>query len=452
MRGAMMRFSKVRLALAVALGLACHSVSALGLLQAYDAALQNDPTYRGAIHEHEAGQEALAIGRASLLPTLSANYGASRNHADRTFTDARGRESSDEPRYTSQASTLSLRQPLINMEGVARYRQGQAQVNYSDAVFSARGQDLMLRLVATYTDALFAEDQLRLAVAQRDAFAEQMRVNKRMFDKGEGTRTEMLETQARYELAEAQVIEAQDNLQVMRRTLEGMVGTDVGSLATLIPGLRPMPLQPARYADWEALALANNADIAAQRFAVDAAEQEVSKNRAGHLPRLDFVASYGKNNSETLNTLNQDANVRSAGVQLTIPLYAGGQVSAVTRQAAAGLERAKADLAARTDKVLIDLRKQYSLALSSQNRIDALEKAVASAYVLIDASRKSVQSGLRINLDVLNAQQQYYTFERDLAQARYAYVLAWLRLRAAAGVLNPDELQRVAAYFGSGAT
>ena len=164
-------------------------------------------------------------------------------------------------------------------------------------------------------------------------------------------------------------------------------------------------------------------------------------------PRLDFVASYSKADSETLNTYNQDSTNRSVGIQLTVPLYAGGAVSASTRQASANLERAKAELQLRTDKVMIELRKQYAAALSSVARIQALDKAVSSGELLITATEQSIKGGVRINLDLLNARQQLYTSQRDQAQARYTYLLSLLKLRAAAGELGPDDVRQVAAYF-----
>jgi outer membrane protein, protease secretion system len=436
--------------------LQANSAFALGLIQAYESALQNDPTYQSAVHENEAGKEYKALGRSNLLPSVSASYTQNKNRADYKAPNFLGQISTTHPEYDSSSATVQLRQPLLNLDAIARYKQGVAQSNYSDAQFSARSQDLVLRLVGAYADAKYAEDQYALYTIQRDTFAEQKQVNERMFQKGEGTKTDMLETQAKYDLAEAQVLEARDNLATARNTLASIVGSDITELDSLSDDFRVKPMMPATFDEWKAIALEKNSEIAAQRFAVEAAEQEIKKNRAGHAPRVDFVAALSKGKSESLTTLNQDSTVRSLGVQVSIPLYSGGSVMAATNQASANYLKTKSDLDAKTKQVLVELHKQYSLVLSSASRIDALVKTVKSARELVQATQQSVKGGVRINLDVLNAQQQLYAAQRDLAQARYNYLLSFLRLRYAAGTLNAEDLHTVAGYFvagsGNGAT
>ena len=422
-------------------------VSAIGLVQTYEEALQNDPTYRSAIHENEAGKQNLALGRSNLMPNLSFNYSASKNRADVTAPNFLGQQTTTYPVYNSVVAQLILKQPVINLDGLARYYIGKAQVKFSDAQFSARTKDLALRVVGAYTDVKYAEDQLALATAQRDAFAEQMKVNERLFQKGEGTKTDMLETQAKFDFAEAQVLEARDIVQNARNTLAAIVGKEVTDLDSLTADFKVKPMQPSSYDEWQALALERNAEIAAQRYSLEGAEYEVKRNYAGYAPRLDFQASYNKNKSETINTYNQDSIVRTVGVQLVIPIYSGGYVSAATSQAISNREKAKSDLEFRTRQVLVELRKQYNLMVSSTSKINALSKAVDSARLSVQANEKSVKSGLRINLDVLNAYEQLYLSQRDLARARYDYLLAYLRLRNAAGTLGVDDLNNVAGYF-----
>src|SRR5471032_503863 len=433
---------------ACAAGLLLHSgaASALGLLQAYQAALQSDPTYQGAVHENEGGQQSRIIGRAGLLPQLQADYSNSHNRADVSQADTLGNSQLTHPVYNSHVADISLHQAILNLDSVARYKQGIAQSDYSSAQFALHQQELVVRVVSAYMDALLSTEQLRLAEAQRDMYVEQKKVNDHLFEKGEGTKTEMLETQSRLDLAEAQVLEAQDTVQSTRATLAGIVGAEVTSLDELAPGFRVAPLPVGGYEEWKATALVNNPEIIAGKYAIEAAHQEVNKDRAGHAPRLDFVASYSKNTAQTIDTYNQDSTVRSIGIQLTVPLYAGGSVVATTRQAMAGQEKARSDLQATTDKVLVELRKEYAVVLSSVSRIAALDKAVASSELLIKATEQSIKGGVRINLDLLN-QQQLYTSKRDQAQARYTYLTALLKLRAAAGTAGVDDVRQVAAYF-----
>lgn len=424
------------------------SASALGLIQAYDAALRNDPTFQAARFENEAGQQNRAMGRAGLLPQVSASYYGAKVDSDVTYLKYyQGKDVTTPRDYNSRNASVTLRQAVFNMEAIAKYRQGIAQSDYSDAVFSGKSEDLIMRLVGAYADAQYAEDQLRLSTAQRDAYVEQMKVNKRLLDLGEGTKTDMLETQAKAELAEAQVIEARDNLANARNALTGIIGMDIKQLDPLSPHFRPLPLQPTKIADWAALAMEKNAELVAQRHAVEVARMEVHKQRSGHAPRLDLVASYSDNKSDSLSTYNQVVEQRSIGLQLNVPLYSGGYVNAATTQAVANHSRAKAELDAKTSMVMVELRKQHALMFSGISRIDALTKAVDAAKMLITATEKSILGGVRINLDLLNAQQQLFTAQRDLAQARYQYLLAYLKLRYAAGNLTVDDLQKVAGHF-----
>ncbi len=440
-----MRTAHRRTLLVLILGLISSQGWALGLEEALDAALQNDPTYRSAQHERDAGAQNVALGRSKLLPNLSLDYQKGTNLLG--ISNVGSPQPGQQVNYISEVTTLSLRQPLFNLGDMAMYRQGKAQANYSDAQFSGHAQDLILRLVQAYTDVLYAQDQLDLVQAQHTAYGEQMKANERLFQKGQGTLTDTLETQSKYALSESQVIEAQENLATVKRSFNSIVGTDVPDLEPLTDEFHPSPLDPEDFEGWKALALDHNPEITAQKYAVDASAQEVKKDQAGHAPQLDLVGSVSRNNQGSIYTFAQDMFVRSIGIELSIPLYAGGYVTALSSQAKANMERAQADLDDKTNKVLVDLYKQYGLVLSSFARIRALEQAVNSAQQLIKATRMSILGGERVNLDLLNAQSQYYQARRDLAKARYDYLNSYLHLNADAGTLSRDDVQRLAHYF-----
>lgn len=434
---------------AIALAALLHAggAHAISLMQAYQSALQNDPTYRSATHEYESGLENQVLGRSALLPQVSATYSNSRVEADVVYITGGIAAPSRDLEYRSKSAVLQVRQPVFSLEAIARYHQGLSQTNYASAVFASRQQELILRLAGAYTEALFANTQLRLAEVQREVYVEQRSVNNRLFEKGEGTKTDMLETEARLDLAEAQVLEAQDNVQTTLAALSAIVGQEVHAVDDVVAEFRLAPDAVVRFDEWRDIALRQNPDIIAMQFAVESSREEINKARSGHTPRVDLVASYAKNNSDTLNTLNQDSKQKSIGFQMNFPLYSGGAVSASTRQAVAGSEKAKADQQATTDKVLVELRKQHAVVVSSVARLRALDKAVASGTMLVTATEQSIKGGVRINLDLLNAQQQLTTSRRDQAQARYNYLMAMLKLRAAAGVLDAEALREVAAYF-----
>ena len=433
--------------LGVLLALSAGGAGAVSLQQAYEAALKHDPQFRMRFYENESGKELRKLGRAQLLPNVAGSYSYGKNVADQEFSRVGAAPVVTHPKYTSRSAVVQLRQPLFNLDAIMRYRQGKVQSAQSGELYEAGIDEVSVRVVSSYLDVLFAQDQLALARVQRDAHLEQQKVNQRLFEKGEGTRTDMLETQARLDLAEAQLIESQDNLQAARETLEGVIGMDPGELDRLGEDFRPAALNPSSFEEWSKLALARNNQLAAARLAVENARLDIGRNKAGHLPRVDFVAAYSKADSETLTNLGQENTNRQLGVQVNIPIYSGGAVSASTRQAAANYGRAQAELDSLTNQTLVELRQAHSLVTSSGRKIDALIKAVESGKLLMTATEQSIKGGVRINLDLLNAQQQLFTSQRDLAQARYTYLVGVMRLRAAAGTLEADAIRELAAYF-----
>lgn len=429
-------------AIGAALSLASQGASAIGLVQAYQMALKNDPTFRAAYYANEGGKENAKLGMSNLLPNLSASWNGSQNHT----TLSEGPQSV--PRdYIARSAMLQLRQPLFNLDGWARYKQGVAQTGYAAAQFESQQQEVIFRVVNAYLDVLYKRDLLALARVEHDTYVEQRKVNDRLFEKGEGTKTDMLETQARLDASEAQVLESEDNLTTSRETLTAIVGGEIGEVDELAPDFRIRPDDGMSFEHWKEIAIARNPDIKTLAYAVEISTQEVNKARAGHAPRVDFVGTYGKTASDSINTVNEDQKIRSIGVQVNIPLYSGGQVNAQSRQAVAGREKAKADLQAQTDKIVLELRKDYSVMLSSVKRVAAIERAVQSANTLITATEQSIKGGVRINLDALNAKQQLYVAKRDLAQARYNYLLTSLRMSASVGTLGESDVRAMAAYF-----
>jgi protease secretion system outer membrane protein len=444
-----------RFALFAAFGAAvAGQAGAVTLQQAYEAALKNDPQYRMSFYEKESAKENRIIGRSYLLPSVSASYSASRNIADiEQFSNGTFQglpavtRVQSFPRYISRSSAVQLRQPILNLDGIARYRQGKVIAAQGEAAYASSTDEVTVRVATAYMDALFAEDQMALSKVSRDMYVEMMHVNNRLFEKGEGTKTDMLETQARLDVAEAQLTESQDNAVAARETLAGVIGMDPGQLDKLGTGFHPATLATGSFEEWEKIARAHNNELAAARLSVENARLDIQRNKAGHYPRVDFIATYSKDDAASINSYQQNSVNRAVGVQVSVPIYQGGAISATVRQSADAYERAQSDLDARTNKVLVELRKAHSIVLSSVHKIEALEKAVASGNELMKATEQSIKGGVRINLDLLNAQQQLYTSQRDLAQARYSYLLGLLRLRAAAGTLDAAGVREVAAYF-----
>ncbi|HEP1062515.1 TolC family outer membrane protein [Klebsiella aerogenes] len=431
-------------------------VYSLGVLDAYSLALEKDPTFQAAIKEKEAGDEAKNIGRAGLLPKVNLNYqNAPRNWQTQKYqaSDIFGNVSDVTKRqqYRSYAGSVTLTQPLFDYEAYAKYKTGVAQSLMSDEKYRSKYLDLAVRVITAYVSVAYAKDQIALAEAQKAAYKEQLALNDRLMAAGEGTVTDVAETQARYSLSEAQVIEARDILDSSQRDLEVIIGVpldQLDALQTLRQGkFQVSPLRFTAFDDWQKLAMERNPQLASSRHGVDAARYDVERNRAGFMPQVQLYASHSENDSSSDNTVNQTYRTDSIGVQVSMPIYSGGGVSASTRQAAARYGQAKYELDAQVGSIMNDLRKQFNQCISSQAKLRAYELAVKSAATQVEATRQSVLAGQRVNVDVLNAEQQLYAAQRDLAEAKYTYIKAWITLLGDSGTLNEKDIASVAGYF-----
>lgn len=424
---------------------------ATGLMEIYGLALEYDPTYHAAMKERDAGLGEQAIGRAALLPKLSLQYQSGRNESEVTQPGFFGSTTTDRS-YRSYSSSLTLEQPIIDYEAISRYYRGVAQAHHADARFRSRSQELAVRVTQAYTEALYANDQIELARAQKRAFAEQMKLNGRRLQLGEGTRTDMLETQARYDLAQAQEIEAQDNADAAIRSLIAMIGQPLSAqdLAPLAETFEVLPLEPNSFEAWRDIALLNNPELASLRYALDAADEQIEQARAGHLPKISLYATAGRQKSSTESTYDQRYATNSAGIQVSVPIFAGGGVSAAVGQAIDNSGRLRYENDAKLNEVMNDLRKQLNLYNSSFAKMRAFQLAVNSAQELTVAMKKSVAGGERVNSDILDAEQRYYDALRNLAQARYAYLTSWLKVRFLAGRLSDVDISSLALCFEKG--
>ncbi|KZR05753.1 peptidase [Klebsiella aerogenes] len=453
-----MKRKMINLALSSIVWVICSPVHALGILDAYSLALEKDPTFQAAIKEKEAGDEARNIGRAGLLPKVSLNYqNAPRNWQTQKYqtSDIFGNVSDVTKRqqYRSYAGSVTLTQPLFDYEAYAKYKTGVAQSLMADEKYRSKYLDLAVRVISAYVSVAYAKDQIALAEAQKAAYKEQLALNDRLMSAGEGTVTDVAETQARYSLAEAQVIEARDVLDSAQRELEVIIGIpldQLDALQTLRQGkFQVSPLRYTAFDDWQKLAMERNPQLASSRHGVDAARYDVERNRAGFMPQVQLYASHSENDSSSDNTVNQKYRTDSVGVQVSMPIYSGGGVAASTRQAAARYGQAKYELDAQVGAIMNDLRKQFNQCISSQAKLRAYELAVKSATTQVEATRQSVLAGQRVNVDVLNAEQQLYAAQRDLAEAKYTYIKAWITLLGDSGTLSEKDIMQVAGYFSS---
>ncbi|MGM3172560.1 TolC family outer membrane protein [Dickeya lacustris] len=430
-------------------GLCTINAHAVGLLDAWEMALRNDAQLRAAGFERDAGQEEIAIGRAGLLPSVQYNYGANYSHSKVTQRD-RTTDNTTKRNYDNYVSTLTLRQPLLDYAAWARYQQGIVRKLVSDQRYRDKSQELMIRLYQSWSDALLAQEKLTLLESQRRAYQEQLALNRRLLAAGEGTQTDLRETEARYTVIEAQRIEQQDTLDAAMTVLENMTGQplQVQDLSPLALDVLPENVTENRsLVQWRELAVRHNAKLAAQRETVEYSRYEIERNRAGHLPSMDLVASTRSSLSESEYNYNQKYDTQTVGLQVRVPLYSGGAVSASMRQATAEYQQSQAELDNQTRQTFAELRRQFNLCANGSAKIKAWQMSVASAQEAIRATRQSVSGGERINLDVLMAEQEWYNARRELAEVKYRWLQAWLNLRYTAGTLSEQDMIQLAAWF-----
>ena len=406
----------------------------LDLRQTYAAASDNAATIRAARAGAQASRERLPQARAQQLPNLSLNALRNYNDLSSKTQNFQGEPVRAENQYYSGSQTLSVRQPLYRPYLSALVRQAEAQVEDANAALERDEQTLVTRVGEAYFDALLAQDQVLLIEAQKTTYTTQLDAARRGLEAGTGTRTDIDEAQARLDLTLAQELEALQNVEFTRRRLESLMGRPVDVLASLdVRRFNPTAPIPGLVDDWVERAEKASPELQSLRAQLDAAGMEVQKAQAGHKPTLDAVAQWSRSNSDSVTNVNSRYDNKSIGLQLSVPLYAGGYVSSSVRQAVAAQERAREALEAARRDLGVRVHREFRGMTEGVLRVKALEQAVRSAEQAVLSNQKSYQAGSRTAVEVLNAQQQKTTAQRDLAQARYLYLVSRLRLQALAG-------------------
>ena len=419
-------------------------VAAQDLLQIYREALANDAVYAAARHSAEAGRERGPQGRALLLPTLglTANAQRQRNELD-------SREPLIVPsatRYPETAGyTLTLTQPLFRYQNWLQYEQGGVQVRQAEATFAQAYQDLVVRVATAYFDVLAAQDTLALVRAQKEAIAEQLAQARRNFEVGTATITDTHEAQARFDLSNAQEIAAQNDLEAKRRVLQLLTGKEAGELKPLRADVKLPAPNPNNMEAWADLAGKQGYPVLIQEAAVEVAALEARRNRAAHLPTVDFFATHGQTGASGTSETNvgRDTTQTVIGLQFAMPLFQGGALNSRDRESAALANKAREDLDNARRTAILTARQIYLTVLNGIIQVQALEQALVSSTSALDSNKLGYEVGVRINIDVLNAQQQLFQTRRDLAVARYNTITNHLRLKAAAGSLREEDVVEV---------
>ena len=425
----------------LALASAGWGAQAMGLLDAYQIALEQDSTIRSARAALDVGRERLPQARSQLMPSVSANWARNTNKLTTTTTNLLGQESDTRDDYFSDNMTLSLRQPLFNLQRFFQYKQAQDLVTEAEATFERDVQNLTVRVGGAYLEALLSAEQLKLVLVQKQQYLTVLDAAKKALAAGTGTRTDIDQAQARLDMSLAQELEARQNEDYTRRQLEILLNQPVKSLNQLkASGLKDLPPLGHALDVWVDKALVQSPEVKAMAARLEAAGKEIQKARAGHAPTLEAVLQWSDSGRENVSRLNSRFDNKAIGFQLTVPIYQGGYVSSLERQAAADKLRQQEALEALRRDLGLRVHREYRGVTEGVLKIRALEQALRSGNQLLDSTRKSVQAGVRSQLDVLNAEQQLATTQRDLVQARYMYLISRLRLYSLSG---QDPLQNM---------
>jgi len=433
-----------RLVLALALAYAPLAAAEENLNQVYQDARNYDAQYAAAKYALQAGLEKQPQGRALLLPTLNLNASVVQTYLDSNF-DGPTSQPAGRRDYRTDGYTFTLTQPLYRPQNYAQYSQGELQSKQAESQFGLAGQDLILRVAQAYFDLLAAEDTLALVGAQKTAISEQLAQARRNFEVGTATITDTHEAQARYDLSSAQEISALNDREARRRALQQLTGKEYGALKALRSDIKLSPPNPNIMQSWVDLAEKQSYPVLVQETGTEIAALEARRNRAGHYPTLDAVGTVGQGfqTGSQLATIGSDVTNATIGLQFNWLLYQGGAISSREREAAANLERSRQDLENARRSSAFSTRQSYLAVLAGVAQVRALEQALVSTQSALDSNRLGYEVGVRINIDVLNAQQQVFSTKRDLAVARYNTITNTLRLKAAAGALREEDLDEV---------
>lgn len=442
---------KPRIARLVGLSLALFAVLSVAraddLLQVYRDALANDAVFAAARATFNATREKLPQATAGLLPAVNASAFTQWNEADVRLRVANAQTQNRQ--FNSNGVTVSLSQPLLRWQNWERYKQAQLQVVAAQAEFAQSAQELIVRVAQAYFDVLAAEDDVAFLSALKDALAEQLAAAKKSFTVGKASITDLYDAQARYDGVIARQLTAQNAVEIKKRALRQITNKHPRQLAPLKASTQLNVPFPAAIEEWVERAETESLAVRAKEAAVEIARRELTQQRAGHYPTLDLVANRsitGAGNS-TATLVGSDVQSWAIGVQLAVPLFAGGGIDSRVREAIAGLERARQDAESARRAAVQSASESFLGVMSGLSRVSGFETALKSNQVALEANRKGYSVGLRINNDVLSALQELFSTKRDLSQARYDTILSSLRLKAAAGSLaeaDVEEINRVA--------
>ncbi|OHX20848.1 TolC family outer membrane protein [Chromobacterium sphagni] len=424
------------------LGFALPS-QAFDLVGAWQAARDYNADFSASRAQRDAGQEKLVQGRSQLLPqvSLNGNYQYNNPLQPSSIADAYGNVVRNSP-YEAHGYTLGLQQPLFDTGKYTGYRKGKIGTELADTTFDAAEQQLILDIAQAYFDVLRAQDTLAATRASKKTYLNLLQQAKTAFEVGTATITDTNEAQAGYDGSVAQEINDANNLELAQHNLQRLTGLDPAAIQTVRDQLPLDPPKPAGLEAWMDLAQRNSLRIKSAEQNLQLAEQTVTEKRGNHLPTVTLNTGY------TDNVNNQSGNYphtrgSNIGVTVSVPLFSGGGISSQVREAVALRDAARDQLEATRRQVKEDVRKAFLGVTNGAALVRAQQQLLLSAKSKVDSTRLGKEVGIRTSIDLLQAEQAYYTAVTTLANAKYSYLTAKLALAQSAGQLEPQVLSEV---------
>lgn len=417
------------------------------LVEVYRLALSSDPLFQQVAANKRAVLEERPQALANLLPQVNLSADISGNSSERTGSSAFGiggnRDLVDLSTSNSDANgySLNLFQPVFHGDRYFRLKQADNSIKQADAELSAAQIDLALRVSVTYFNVLAAVDSLSFAEAEKRSLSRQLEQAKQRFEVGLTAVTDVQEAQAGYDRAVADEIRAINEIDNTREALREITGEYLLELDGLTESMPMVTPDPADIDSWSNTAISSNLNVIAALHAVDIARDEIKVQQSGHLPTVDLTARRSFNKSDTSGPSENTSN--SIGLELYLPLYSGGAVSSRTRATRERLEQQLEILEQIRRQVHRQSRESYLGVMSGISQIKALQQAVLSSEVALDATRAGFEVGTRTAVDVVLSERATFQARRDLSRARYDYIINSLNLKKAAGILSIDDLEQI---------
>lgn len=417
---------------------------AQSLVELFQAAKGYDAAYLSAKSDAASAEYKAAQANALRLPTVGMRGTIDRTKLDSSAPGTAGYLASGYG--TRKTLGLSAKQPLFNRGNDADVAKGEQALIAAQATLKAAEDDLVVRLTQAYFDVLASQDILNTSQTNKKALSEQLAAAKRNFEVGNATITDTREAQARFDLAGAQEIAATNDLRVKGLTLDQLVGqVDVRPRALMTPVTLPV-LMPATVDEWTSQ-INQSPNVRRAEVALTLAKLDTDKARAGHLPTLDATASVVntdiKSNAPGASAAQVAGNAgttSAVGLELNVPLFAGFAVQNRIKETLVGEEKAEHDLDNAKRTITLGTRQAFLVVQSGMAQVKAYEAAESSAKLALEATQLGYRVGVRINKDVLDAQNLLANTQKDLYKARYDVLVASMRLRQASGTLKPEDL------------